>query len=186
MKKYVFNKSISNTEIQNLRERYNLSKKELAAMVGVSTKTIDRWEQKDQVINGRTAVLLNILMENRELLNKYELPELEYPIRLYYLDGNTVTTVIDVDELNRKVKIRNYTDEIVRRAFGIKTNVTYEDYEAFLESRCFPKERDMLKLELELRGLPFYDTRAIIALTGGRVEGDSYRIEIEKKVSNES
>ena len=181
MKKYTFTKTISSAEIRNFRKKYQLTRPELAGIVGCSVKTIEKWEQSDLPVMGAAAVLLNTLKDNSELLVKYELPELIYPLRLYYLDGNTVTTVIDVDELNRKIKIKNYTDEIVRRAFGNKTNVSFEDYENFLKSRCFPNERDKLKLELSLRELPFYDVYSIIAQTGGRMEGDSYRLVIERR-----
>lgn len=50
-----------------------------------------------------------------------------------------VCTLIDVNEQERKVKIRNYTDRVMFRAFGTVENPDYKDYQEFLESRCFPK-----------------------------------------------
>ena len=60
-------------------------------------------------------------------------------LRLSYMYENYTCTVIDIDEMNRLVRIRNYTNNIMMRAFGMNTEPTFEDYEEFLESRCFPR-----------------------------------------------
>ena len=87
--------------------------------------------------------------------------------------------MIDVDEINRRVRVRNYTDNLLYRAFGINGNPTYEDYEEFLKSRCFPETRDKIKIELELLGIPFYDPMLIIEKTNGRMAEDEFWIYIE-------
>lgn len=51
---------------------------------------------------------------------------------------------------------------------------TYEDYEVFLESRCFPKSRDKMKLILKDLDLPFYDPLMIIQKTEGRMAEDHF------------
>ena len=56
--------------------------------------------------------------------------------------------MIDVDERKRMVQICNYTNDDMRKAFGKNTEITFEMYEEFLESRCFPRERDKMKLKL--------------------------------------
>ena len=68
-------------------------------------------------------------------------------------------TIIDVDERSRKVKLHNYAENLFYRAFGCVEKPTYEQYEKFLESRCFPRTRDKMKLMLEHFDLPFYDPR---------------------------
>ena len=78
------------------------------------------------------------------------------------MSGDQVSTIIDVDEQNRKVEIHNYTKDYIARAFGVIECPSFEDYEAFLESRCFPRTRDKMKLVLEDLGLPFYDPFMII------------------------
>jgi putative transcriptional regulator len=108
------------------------------------------------------------------------LPEPGYPRRLYYMYKEKVCTVIDVDELNQKVKIINYVDNIMFRAFGINNNPTYEEYERFLESRCFPRERDKIKIYLKELDIPFYDPMLIIEKTEGRMEEDDFWIKVEK------
>ena len=56
----------------------------------------------------------------------------------------------------------------------------YEDYEEFLESRCFPRSRDKMKLQLKELELPFYDPLLIIQRTEGRMEEDEFWIRIER------
>ncbi|MDE7009288.1 MAG: hypothetical protein K2P07_14215 [Lachnospiraceae bacterium] len=108
------------------------------------------------------------------------IPEKVYPLRLWYMSGDQVSTIIDVDEQNRKVEIHNYTKDYIARAFGVIERPSFEDYEAFLESRCFPRTRDKMKLVLEDLGLPFYDPFMIIEKTEGRMVEDDFWIRIER------
>ena len=93
---------------------------------------------------------------------------------------NTICTVIDVDESSREVEIHNYIDKPMFRAFGVNTEPTFEDYEEFIESRCFPRQRDKMKLELKRLGIPFYDPIMIIEKTEGRMPEDNFWIKIER------
>ncbi|MDE6743331.1 MAG: hypothetical protein K2J95_05595 [Lachnospiraceae bacterium] len=67
----------------------------------------------------------------------------------------------------------------MRCAFGKIENPTYEQYEAFLESRCFPRSRDKMKLMLEELDLPFYDPLMIIEKTQGRMADDDFWLKAE-------
>ena len=91
-----------------------------------------------------------------------------------------ICTVIDVDETIRKVKIINYTDNLMLRAFGKNTEPTFDEYEEFLESRCFPRGRDKIKLELERLNIPFYDPMLIISKTEGRMAEDRFWLKVER------
>ena len=91
-----------------------------------------------------------------------------------------VCTIIDIDEIERKVKIQNYTRNLLYRAFGVNTEPTFEDYEEFLESRCFPRTRDKMKIELKMLDIPFYDPLMIIEKTQGRMADDDFWIKIER------
>ena len=51
---------------------------------------------------------------------------------------------------------------------------TYEEYEEFLESRCFPRTRDKMKILLEELNLPFYDPLMIIQKTKGEMAEDDF------------
>ena len=53
-------------------------------------------------------------------------------------------------------------------------------YLEFLESRCFPKSRDKMKLVLKDLRLPFYDPIMIIEKTEGRMAEDDFWIRIER------
>ena len=88
-------------------------------------------------------------------------------------------TLIDVDEINRIIKIKNFTKDIYKRAFGTNNSPNYDDYIEFLKSRCFPEERDKLKLMLRELDLPFYDPFMIIEKTQGRMTEDNFWIKIE-------
>ena len=87
---------------------------------------------------------------------------------------NILCTVIDVDELDRKVEIENYIKNPMFRAFGVNTEPSFEDYEEFLESRCFPPSRDKMKIELRSLGIPFYNPILIIEKTEGRMAEDDF------------
>ncbi len=76
-----------------------------------------------------------------------------------------------------------YIDEmhVMRRAFDKIESPTYEQYEAFLESRCFPRSRDKMKIMLEELDLPFYDPLMIIEKTQGRMADDDFRLKAERR-----
>lgn len=148
--------------------------------VGVSKPTIERWETSDKEITGPVVLLYDLLSEHEEWLESRKIPAKKYPLRLWYMYKSRKCTLIDVDEMNQKVYIRNYARNIMFRAFGANDEPTYEDYEAFLESRCFPKTRDKMKIQLDALGLPFYDSMLIIEKTQGRMAEDDFWILIER------
>lgn len=96
---------------------------------------------------------------------------------LYYKNKGRRTTKIDVDYIAGTVNIENYSDFPLELAFGVNQHPTMADFEEFLESRCFPRTRDGLKLHLRELGLQFYDPLAICKKTNGQLEGDFYSIE---------
>ena len=96
---------------------------------------------------------------------------------LYYKNKERITTKIEVDYRTNTVEIENYSDFPLELAFGVNIHPTIKDFEDFLESRCFPRNRDGLKLQLQELGLEYYDPYAICKKTNGRLEGDFYSIE---------
>ena len=115
-----------------------------------------------------------------EYIQTLMIPPRELPVRIWYMYKDTPCTLIDVDEMQKIVHIRNYVDNIQFRAFGIKEDPTIEDYNEFLESRCFPRTRDKMKLVLRDLGIPFYDPYLIIQKTEGRMAEDDFWIRIER------
>ena len=85
-----------------------------------------------------------------------------------------------MNEPERKVKVKNYTDKIMFRAFGVVETPDYDQYLEFLESRCFQSSRDKMKLILKDLDLPFYDPMMIIEKTEGRMAEDDFWIRIER------
>ena len=102
-------------------------------------------------------------------------------MRMNFMNRDQLCTAIDIDFKHEKIKICNYTNQIPLRAFGIIENPTWNDFERFLEDRCFPKSRDHAKTILKEMQLPFYDPLLIVEKTHGRMAGDHQWIMILKK-----
>ena len=96
-----------------------------------------------------------------------EIPDVA--MRIYFMNREELCTAIDIDFRHERVKIRNYTDQIPLRAFGVVTE------------RCFPKTRDHAKEILKELGLPFYDPLLIVEKTKGYMAGDQQWLLILKK-----
>ncbi|MCR4839889.1 MAG: transcriptional regulator [Eubacterium sp.] len=170
MKEYVINSSICGKDIRRAREILTMTQKEFASFVCSSKRTIENWESKEeQTITGPIVPLIEILLRRPELAEKLEYPRDRMRMRLIYMYKSMVCSVIDVDEPERKVRVKNYIDNPLFRAFGRNTEPNFDDYEEFLRSRCFPETRDKMKLELRRLGLPFYAPLMIIEKTEGRM-----------------
>ena len=180
MKNYVINKSINGKDVKRMRTLLGMTQKEFAEFVCASKRTVENWENSEGEITGPIVTLSEILLRYPQMVQKLEVPPKGRGLRLWYMYENTVCSVIDVDELARQVKVYNYIDNPLWRAFGVNTEPTYEDYEEFLESRCFPRTRDKIKLELKKLGIPFYDPIMIIEKTEGRMADDPCHIRIER------
>lgn len=180
MKTYAIVPSIEGQDIKTCRKKTGLTQVEFARLVNVSKKTIERWESGTSPVSGPIVMLVKILNEYPQIPEDYSIPEKEYPMRLWYMYRNEICTVIDVEEPTRKLKVYNYTNYPLMRAFGKIEKPTFEQYEQFLESRCFPRTRDKMKLILRDLDLPFYDPLMIIEKTQGRMAEDDFWIKIER------
>ena len=180
-REFAIRKTINSEEIKRIRKKCDLSRKEFASLLSVSVKTVEYWENGKAEVSGPLCFALKMLDESPELTKKYEIEPQEYPLRLLYMLNGEVCTVIDADEMHRKVRIKNYTETILNRAFGTVTEPDYDAFEEFLKDRCFPETRDKMKLQLEQLGLPFYDPMLIIEKTGGRMAEDNFYIEVIRK-----
>ena len=167
-------------EIKNVRAKLGLTQKEFAMLINCSKITVERWETTEGNITGPICLLLKMLDKYPEYATSIRVPEKNMPIRLWYMHNQNVCTIIDVNEINREVKITNYTDNVMFRAFGIEETPDYKMYQEFLESRCFPRSRDKMKLILKDLDLPFYDPFMIIEKTEGRMAEDDFWIRIER------
>lgn len=135
--------------------------------------------------DGRTVQYLAEYFDtSRQTIYKYLVAEKRFyedpyiTMRMHFLHEDQVCTVIDVDFMHKKIYIRNKTKDLIHRAFGVLENPTWEDFETFLESRCFPRSRANLKNILRDIGVPEYDPLQIIEKTGGRMAEDHQWIQI--------
>lgn len=177
---YALADNLSGDDIRAVRRKLCLTQGEFADLVNVSVKTIERWESGKGKITGPIVTLIKILTMDSSFAKRLEIPEKKLPLRLWYYYKNEVCTIIDADERNKIVQVYNYTNDHIMKAFGKSTEITYEMFEAFLESRCFPRERDKIKLELRELDLPFYDPMMIIEKTEGRMAEDEFWIRMER------
>ena len=102
-------------------------------------------------------------------------------MRMYFMNYDELCTTIDIDFLHETIAIQNYTDAIILRAFGIVEHPTWENFEYFLEDRCFPRTRHRVDELLKELGVPFYDPLLIFEKTKGYMAEDHQWILIVKK-----
>ena len=167
-------------DIKDLRKRLKLTQKEFAELICCGKSTVERWETSKEVIKGTVVLLLQMLEQYPDYSKQLQIPSREYPLRLWYMYQHKPCTLIDVNEMEQKVHIINYTDNLMFRAFGKVENPDYKMYEEFLESRCFPANRDKMKLVLKDLDLPFYDPLMIIEKTAGKMAEDDFWRRIER------
>ena len=178
--KYIIPEYTTGTSIKEIRKSLGMTQKAFARFIGVSKPTVERWEGQTEKITGPIVALLEVLRRNPRLPLQFRIPDNRLKLRMYYMYKDMVCTIIDIDEVSREIEIHNYTDNIQYRAFGINAEPSFEDYEEFIESRCIPRTRDKLKLELDRLGIPFYDPVLIIEKTGGRMAEDDFWIRLER------
>ena len=134
--------SVTGKDIKIIRKKLELTQAEFANLANISKKTVERWETERKPITGSIVTLVKILSEYPQMGEELVIPDKTCPLRLLYMSENNLCTIIDVDERYRRVKIYNYTRDCMSRAFGREEHPTFEQYEEFLESRCFPRSRD--------------------------------------------
>ena len=180
MKEYNIPKTIDAKEIKSIRKEFGMTQKEFAELIGCSKPTVERWETSETKITGPVVLLLKLMAEHSEWMTELEIPPKTLPLRMWYMYKEKRCTLIDVDDRNEVVQIKNYTKNTLFTAFGHEKHPTYEDYCDFLKSRCFPETRDKIKLELDRLGIPFYDPMLIIKKTQGRMAEDDFWILLEE------
>ncbi len=111
---------------------------------------------------------------SRQIVSKYlnQAPEVGYTMRMTLMYQNKPCTAIDVNFLLNRIRIQNYTKDILHRAFGVKEEPTWEDFGVFLQDRCFPKTRGNAEKLLNGLGLQDYDPLQIVEKTHGRTAED--------------
>ena len=180
MKQYAIPEYITASDIKRVRGKLGLTQAEFSKLVGVSKPTIERYEITKDKIYGMIVLIVKMIEDNMNYIEELEYPKKEYPIRLFYMYKQYICTIIDVNIIKQEVKIKNFTNNILFRAFGVNEKPTFLDYNDFLKSRCFPETRDKIKLVLQELDIPFYDPFLIIKKTEGRMAEDDFWIKIEE------
>lgn len=180
MAEYVTSEPLTGEDVRDLRNLLGFTQKELAGFLNCSKRTVENWESDSGKVTGPAATLIGMLLRWPGMAEKMEIPARSTGLRVWYYYRSRVCSVLDVDEIRRTVKVYNYTDDPLYRAFGINTEPSFEDYEEFLESRCFPRTRDKMKLQLKELNIPFYDPEMIIEKTEGRMAGDEFHVRMER------
>ena len=150
-------KSLTEKDIENAikMQGRGMSTKKIAEHFGVSRQTISKYLNKP--LDG------------------------DYVMRLDFMFKQKVCTEIYVDFEHKQIKIINRTNDIMKRAFGVNENPTWEDFESFLEERCFPNSRAMKKTILQRIGVDSYDPLQILELNKGRTAEDNQYINFTRK-----
>ena len=101
-------------------------------------------------------------------------------LQIRFYNGDDLCTLICADRTVKDLRAENYTDNLVKTAFGENPLPTWADLEAFLEERCIPRKRAGLREYLEALGLDEYDPLAIIQKTHGRMAEDDQWMEVDE------
>lgn len=101
-------------------------------------------------------------------------------MEIRYYNGDALCTLIYADKTVQDLCAENYTDILVKTAFGKNLLPTWADLESFLEERCIPRQRAGLREYLEALGLDEYDPLAIIQKTKGRMAEDDQWMEVRQ------
>ena len=143
-------KAFTLDQVDELRRQQasGMTTKELAAKYGVSRQLVSKYIHMDEPIDEG------------------------YTMRIKYMFRNVTCTVIDIDFLHEEVKIKNYTNDILHRAFGANEHPTWDDFEVFIRERCFPETRGNAKDILKALNIANYDPLQIVEKTNGRLADD--------------
>lgn len=91
-------------------------------------------------------------------------------LKIEYFYKDQLASIIEISEQN--VKVENFLDDRVLTAFGTNCNPTLDDFDEFLEDRCFPKNRHNCKQLLKYLDVDSYDPLQICYKTHGVIHGD--------------
>lgn len=169
---------LSAVEITEIRRRRETGEKvtALAKEYGVSRQTLSGYLNPKEPDKEEICRTIRKWVElNRKFCG---VQVADYTMRMDFMCEEECCTMILVNFREKKIAIKNETDNLIHRAFGIKAKPTWKDFEEFLESRCFPRTREGMRVILDDLGLDFYDPLAIVERTKGRMAEDFQWIRI--------
>lgn len=114
-----------------------------------------------------------------EFLNRKKV--MRHSLKIFeFIDQQSITTKICADFTDETLCIENYTDDMIKRAFGVNENPEWNDFYEFLESRCIPKTSSGIKEYLHVLGLYEYDALEIVRITKGKMSEDNMILKVEE------
>lgn len=154
---------------RNAGRKQKLNKKQI--------KEIEKLLEKGVTMNE----IAKLYGTSRQIIDKYINPPLEsdYTLRMTYMNGRKPCTIIDVDFINERITIKNRTEDVLCRAFGVVEEPTWEQFQEFLEDRCFPETRGNAKAILKEMNIDSYDKLQIVEKTKGRTADDNLWIKFK-------
>ena len=96
----------------------------------------------------------------------------------YYKDEGVLLTEMEIDFVRQTIKIKNHTDNLLDRAFGVNEHPTMQDFEDFCKYRSIPQTRYNFKMEMRLRGISDTSPMGIMMFYHGRIDDDNCYIEV--------
>lgn len=115
--------NINGEFVKKLREKYKLTQIALANVLGVSKKTIEKWEQGVNSIKGSSAVLLSLIDEYPDILSRIrevKIVPAKYSMTFNYSDsyrenGVTYTNIdnMKVGQLTQTILYPSGTNTVV-------------------------------------------------------------------------
>ena len=166
--------SITDAELQKIRAKreQGISVTKLAEEYGVSRQTMSTYlnPQQEDINEIIYRTYKKWIEVNKEFRNSHKVQD--YLLRMEYMCEDEICSSILVNFEKKEIAVVNHTNDVIHQAFGVKAKPDWEDFEYFLESRCFPRGRDHMKDILRDLELDFYDPLAIIEKTKGRMAED--------------
>lgn len=167
--------SINDDEVAKLKTRREQGESvtKLAEEYGVSRQTMSAYLNRPEPTN-YNEIIYNTYKKwveiNRDFRKSLHMQD--YLLRMEFMCEDELCSSILVNFKDKQIEVVNHTSDIIHQAFGVKAKPDWEDFEYFLESRCFPRGRDYMKDILRDLGLDSYDPLSIIEKTGGRMAED--------------
>ena len=92
--------------VKMFRKKYSLTQVALANILGVSKKTIEKWEQGANNVNGSSAVLIKLLNNNPELMSQvYSVKfDVEGPVEDEYRLIESKSIVATIPKIGKSTK----------------------------------------------------------------------------------
>ena len=135
-------------------------------------------KQLQLCFDGEKIIVLPCLSFSEFLTNKQKAGHKLTVLNFY--NNKSLCTRICADFTDKTLVAENFTDNIVKTAFGENKSPVWEDFECFLKERCVPESRSGIREYLEAIGVEEYNPLKIIEKTQGRMAEDNQWIEVEE------